>query len=340
MKKLDDSDLFNPNDTIGDYVIETSIKLRTKNHVYKAFKPPNIGKEYYVVKVLPYETLNEKLKFIREQEILTHLKDYDFILHPITNIEKKFYISIHNTNEEEEEEEENQEKTFMCVIMNFCNHFDLRDFYYKTVKGENRLELRLQIFHQTLTILKNIHEKRVVHNDIKPQNFLVRNIDPIDIVLTDFEFAVELEEGEYIKTKCGTIQYMAPEVLNDQDHDMAADIWSLGVMMYKFSRSIFPFGIQPKDELEVVKEKINNNNLVFGNKFPRPLGSLIIQMLKKNPKDRITAEKALKHPYFVKFTAIEEATKERISEITEVETLIEEVQPEMEQIEGVINEEK
>ena len=103
------------------------------------------------------------------------------------------------------------------------------------------------------------------------------------------------------KFKCGTLHFMAPEILNGEEHDFSIDIWSLGVMIYFLCRNIYPFGISPKDTKEIIKEKIiDKKKPSFCKNFPRPLGNLLIKMLEIDPKKRITAEKALKNSYFYK----------------------------------------
>lgn len=285
--------LLQPNDTLKEYVIKSSFDCQSRNQTYKAIIP-NCEEEFFI-KAQRYETPKEKNRIDSEIDILNQLKENHNILNHTDHIKQEFPIKLRSENGETYE----FKQVFMISVMHFYKCYDLQKYYSEYVNKTNKKEINHQIFYKSLLILKDIHSKRIVHHDIKPQNFLVRNNDPFDIVLTDFEFSVQLKEHEKTNSKCGTLHLMAPEILNGDYHDMAVDIWSLGVMMYCFSRGVYPFGILPEDNMDLVRKKlIKNKRPGFGKKFNRTLGNLLIKMLEIDPKKRITVEDALKHPYF------------------------------------------
>lgn len=84
---------------------------------------------------------------------------------------------------------------------------------------------------QMLGAVKYLDSKNVVHRDLKPRNiFLDANMD---IKIGDFGLAAILEPGERLFDECGTLEYMAPEVLDIQaeGYGGSADVWSVGVIM-------------------------------------------------------------------------------------------------------------
>lgn len=91
---------------------------------------------------------------------------------------------------------------------------------------------RMSGFGQLLEALGHLHEKGVVHRDLKPENFLVEFEPFFKVVIADFGLAKIVPDDAWLKTFCGSLAYMAPEVfpgLSD-GHGTLADVWSLGVI--------------------------------------------------------------------------------------------------------------
>jgi serine/threonine protein kinase len=76
----------------------------------------------------------------------------------------------------------------------------------------------------------------MVHRDIKPSNILIKSRDPLHIKLADFGLA---NIGWELNTACGTLQYVAPEIYSGK-YDSAVDIWSLGVVIFKYANDGLP----------------------------------------------------------------------------------------------------
>ena len=153
---------------------------------------------------------------------------------------------------------------------------------------------------QALTILDIIHKKNIIHHDVKPGNFLIKSLSPLVINITDFEFAVKLDDTNLTNQPFGTIFYMAPEMLSCEPHDKSVDIWALGIMLYEIAAKKFPFNMRPEQPQRfLIKMRIQKLQLVFDDNFKDPVfNDLLSKMLEKEAPNRITAEDALKHPYF------------------------------------------
>jgi len=93
---------------------------------------------------------------------------------------------------------------------------------------------------QLLSAIHYLHSRKVAHRDLKPENILlVSKQSDVDIKVTDFGLAKSADEAGGLKTYCGTPQYFAPEVLEQQynyssgkTYSLEADMWSVGVITY------------------------------------------------------------------------------------------------------------
>ena len=109
--------------------------------------------------------------------------------------------------------------------------------YIQKKKGISENEA-FKYFIQVASAIYFLHKHGYIHRDIKPENILID--DNFDIKLCDFGWCVSIEKGERT-TFCGTYEYMAPEMVNDEFYDMGIDIWSLGVLLYEMIHGYSPF---------------------------------------------------------------------------------------------------
>ncbi|CAD8174342.1 unnamed protein product [Paramecium pentaurelia] len=155
--------------------------------------------------------------------------------------------------------------------------------------------------------LKHIHSKDIMHRDIKLENILFKKQNAIDTVcLADFGLATYVHEKIYLYSRCGTPGFVAPEVLNIKDlstkYDKVCDIYSLGLVFHLLltGKSVFP-GRSYTTIVNLNKEaKIQWNSSIF-ELIPKPAFDLLRRMLETDPKQRISAQEALKHEYFNAF---------------------------------------
>uniref|UniRef100_A0A8W4FDT5 Ribosomal protein S6 kinase n=1 Tax=Sus scrofa TaxID=9823 RepID=A0A8W4FDT5_PIG len=134
--------------------------------------------------------------------------------------------------------------------------------------------------------LDHLHRLGIVYRDLKPENILLDEIGHIK--LTDFGLskeAVDQEKKAY--SFCGTVEYMAPEVVNRRGHSQSADWWSYGVLMFEMLTGTLPF--QGKDRNETM-------NMILKAKLGMPqflsaeAQSLLRMLFKRNPANRLGSE--------------------------------------------------
>jgi len=129
--------------------------------------------------------------------------------------------------------------------------------------------------------------------------------DDNNIKIIDFGLSKNATRDELMKSMTGTPYYMAPEVFEEDTYGHAVDIWSLGVVLFTCLGGYRPF---TGKNLKEISHNIIKCNYKFHAKewgrISRDGKDLITMMLRYDPKKRISAEIALKHPWFGLITEI------------------------------------
>ena len=96
-----------------------------------------------------------------------------------------------------------------------------------------------EIIHQILEGLSYLHDNGIAHRDLKPENLLCS--EDGTVVISDFGLSKYFERGQLLKTRCGTIGYTAPEIVNGEPYTPKVDLWAVGVITYILLSGIAPF---------------------------------------------------------------------------------------------------
>ncbi|XP_032138552.1 ribosomal protein S6 kinase beta-2 isoform X1 [Sapajus apella] len=131
--------------------------------------------------------------------------------------------------------------------------------------------------------LGHLHSLGIIYRDLKPENIMLNSQGHIK--LTDFGLCKEsIHEGAVTHTFCGTIEYMAPEILVRSGHNRAVDWWSLGALMYDMLTGSPPFTAENRKK---TMDKIIKGKLALPPYLTPDARDLVKRFLKRNPSQRI-----------------------------------------------------
>lgn len=183
------------------------------------------------------------------------------------------------------------------IVMNFVSGGDLFDRIRKCKRMSEAVAGPL--IRKLLEAVRYLHERGIVHRDLKPENILLRGPqDDTDIVITDFGLSKFATPSEMMQLACGTLAYVAPEVLRMQGYGKEVDLWSVGVVMYFILRGQLPFDADTKDEIvmKTIEGELPLHSPECAN-ISAEAKDLLRRLLQTDPAARATAESALCHPW-------------------------------------------
>uniref|UniRef100_A0A8C5LW78 non-specific serine/threonine protein kinase n=1 Tax=Leptobrachium leishanense TaxID=445787 RepID=A0A8C5LW78_9ANUR len=191
-----------------------------------------------------------------------------------------------------------EERNKLYIVMEYCDGGDLM----KRINGQRGVlfgeDQILSWFVQISLGLKHIHDRKVLHRDIKAQNIFLSGNGTV-AKLGDFGIARVLNNTmELARTRVGTPYYLSPEICENQPYNNKTDIWSLGCVLYELCALKHPFEARSLHQLVV---KICRGRFEpLSSKYSYDLRSLILQLFKISPRDRPSINSILKKPFLEK----------------------------------------
>jgi len=195
------------------------------------------------------------------------------------------------------------------LVMELVGGGELFDLIVRN-KSLNEAEAR-HIFLQLLEGVGYMHARGVLHRDLKPENILVAGSRPADapasgqlydVKIADFGLSKAIGGGASLaRTRVGTPQYWAPEVLDVQkrggSYDQAADFWGLGAVLFVMLCGRYPFDGQKQaldDQIRTASYSMTGSRW---RSISEAAKSLVRGLLRVNPVDRLSLDDCLSHPW-------------------------------------------
>jgi protein-serine/threonine kinase len=267
---------FGPN----DFQILKLIGKGTFGQVYQVRKKDT--QRIYAMKVL------SKKVIIQKKEIQHTIGERNILVRTATT-ESPFIVGLKFSF---------QTPTDLYLVTDFMSGGEL--FWHLQKEGRFKEDRAKFYIAELILALKHLHDHNIVYRDLKPENILLDANG--HIALCDFGLSkANLTQDDTTNTFCGTTEYLAPEVLLDeQGYTKMVDFWSLGVLVFEMCCGWSPF--YAEDTQQMYK------NIAFGKvRFPRDALStegrnFVKGLLNRNPKHRLGATRdaaeLIEHPFF------------------------------------------
>ena len=168
----------------------------------------------------------------------------------------------------------------LYLILDFINGGHL--FFQLYQMGTFGSELTKFYISEIVLAIGHLHGLSIMHRDLKPENILLDGDGHVKI--TDFGLAKKIVEDKRANSLAGSIDYMAPEILNAKGHGKTADWWSVGVLMFEMLSGTLPFKGKNK---QAVQKAICSEKVKVPNYFLPDAVGLIKGLLAKDPTMRI-----------------------------------------------------
>jgi len=119
------------------------------------------------------------------------------------------------------------------IVLDLAKRGNLLDYLEKQPNAQLAPSQAAKFAKDVIFGLMYLHEKKIIHRDIKPENLLLKEVGGT-LMIGDFGCCVRQRNDQARFTFIGTLDYLAPEVIEGQPQTEKVDIWSLGVLIYEF----------------------------------------------------------------------------------------------------------
>ena len=185
----------------------------------------------------------------------------------------------------------------LCIVMEFAANGDISNQIQQHTKNQTNFPEKeiWKIFIQLLKALNTLHDKKIVHRDIKSANIFLSADGTAK--MGDLNVS-KVAKGNLVYTQAGTPYYASPEVWRDEPYDAKCDIWSLGCVIYEMAALKPPFRA---NDLPGLYKKIQKGSFDrIPSQYSLDLLNIITLCLQTSATQRPSCEELLNNPIVVK----------------------------------------
>jgi len=177
-------------------------------------------------------------------------------------------------------------------------------------KGSYSEDDAKELVRKIVSAVEYLHSKGIAHRDLKPENLLVKSLEnDTEVKIADFGLSKIIDQEKMMQTACGTPGYVAPEVLQAEGYGDEVDMWSIGVITYILLCGFPPFYSESVPEVfEQIMKAEYDYPAEYWDEISEEAKDFINHLLVVDVKKRLTAKKALEHPWL-------KATKSKTSKL-------------------------
>ncbi|XP_052098962.1 5'-AMP-activated protein kinase catalytic subunit alpha-2-like isoform X3 [Mytilus californianus] len=184
--------------------------------------------------------------------------------------------------------------TDIFMVMEYVGGGELFDYIVK--HGKLKEPEARRFFQQIISGVEYCHRHMVVHRDLKPENLLLD--DKLNVKIADFGLSNMMQDGEFLRTSCGSPNYAAPEVISGKLYaGPEVDIWSCGVILYALLCGTLPFD---DEHVPTLFRKIKSGIFAVPDYLNKEVVGLLCIMLQVDPLKRATTAQIREHDWFKK----------------------------------------
>ena len=196
---------------------------------------------------------------------------------------------------------------YLFIFTDLCEGGTLKDFIISRYNNDNNYLIKDSecsiIIKNILQGIEYLSQNGVIHRDLKPENIMFKDKEDLNsLVICDLGIAGELKNiYSFMDCKCGTLTFMAPEIIMDRQYDKLVDIWSTGIIMYILeSGGSHPLLFKSKAKDKYIEDIKLKKNFIFPEFFPPIARNLFLKMCKYEPCFRYDVSRALNHPWITR----------------------------------------
>ncbi len=266
-------------------------------YVYRAIH--NSSKKIYAIKIINY--FKENINFLENK---SHINNINFCYQTVqqeTSLMKK--VSSSNFILKYYGSYFSRKTNSLWLIIEYCSYGSTIDL----MLAMNRLYTEIEVATIIKMVLQGliiIHDKKLIHRDIKGANILLSEDGYAK--LGDFGVGTKLLLKENYRTSIkGSPYWMSPQVIQKENYDSKTDIWSLGITCIELTQGEPPFSdLNPNEVMDFIGNKKFTPDDFFQKKksnYSKEFINFVSKCLEINPEKRASAKELIKHEFILKY---------------------------------------